>query len=145
MKFFYFCFLVFLAHNLFSQSAGDPLTHIGAISCPTQNDLNVWQPERVGQNKVRFWFGGKYLKWTPMAVDVTISMPFNNAGDRAAPQIYPTSINLSKDKNSGDWIIKCFYAAAAGNSGGTPPSSTLTLSAKQCTLDTNTKMVSCKK
>jgi hypothetical protein len=118
-----------------------PLERIDRISCPKQEELHAYNPTRVGPTEIRYWFGGKYLQWTPMAIDFTESGPYTHVGEkRAVPQIEPIRISINQNSTNGDWTVSCVYRAQGANEGTT----TLTVLAKTCALDAATSIVSCK-
>lgn len=131
-----FVFIPMFAQVAIGQA---PLERIDRITCPKQEELHAYNPTRVGPSEIRYWFGGKYLQWTPMAIDTTESAPYTHV-NRAAPQIEAIRISIVQNNSNGEWTVSCVYRAPDTNEGTTA----LTVRAKTCTLDAATSMVSCK-
>jgi len=134
--------LIILLPPILAHAQG-PLQHIDRIVCPTQEQLNVYNPTRVGPHKIRYWFGGKFFQWTPMAIDAEQAGPYTELGEKSAPQLQALSISLTPDSSSNFWTISCSYQADGSYSTTNQATTTLTVKAKTCQLDAVNAVVSC--
>lgn len=143
-KYLSFILFIFLLTPLFLKAAETliPLENLDNIQCLSPDKLSPFNPTRIGQNQIRYYFAGPKRQWTPMYLDTNQARPFTEI-ERAAPQIQVLRISLNPSAN-GDWTISCTYGGVGMTNVINEGVMMLTVRAKTCTLNAAAASVSCK-
>lgn len=117
------------------------------ISCPTQDEFNLFTQERTGPEQVRFsYYQARSLAWSALTLVVNVPLPYNQ---NARPVLDNTAIDLAYDKDAQEWLITCAYRETSGfGIADNQPTSKLIITEQQasnCRLVPTAKLVICAK